>query len=360
MSIFYFKTIRIILNLHKIFLYVFLKFFQVYSSGNFESYKYYGDKKLLVNIEKYLDLPSVDSFNYSHTPKKTLIIVEKFTFKIFIQNILNLPRLRVIDRHYFGLVGANSLFRLLFNDFTNKNTKELIIKNSYENYLDLISELKNKKDIYVLGNNEDFSHILESHNPKYLLTCNSAINNQKIFDSELLILSFSDPLFHFGLNNQAKEYRKKLEQVLNNKSLNKVYLVVPIEGIPLVKKLNIPEKIIIVGLDSTYFQSKLIKIKQNKVFTRNSHNVFTQYLLPIASVNPNLIHIGAVTFASQDSYNNKLWKHDSKIKKTSNYNFAFDESFFADRDFKKYYKFHDKQLSRIMNKIPNKRIITNE
>ena len=46
-----------------------------------------------------------------------------------------------------------------------------------------------------------------------------------------------------------------------------------------------------------------------------------------------------------------------KIKETSNYNFAYDESFFGDRDFKKYYKFHDKQLNRLINKISNKQII---
>ncbi len=101
----------------------------------------------------------------------------------------------------------------------------------------------------------------------------------------------------------------------------------------------------------------MIKVRNNKIFTRNSHNVFTQYLLPISSLTEKVKNIGAITFSSRNAFEEKLWSHDEKIKETSNYNFAFDESFFGDRDFKKYYKFHDKQLNRLINKITNKRII---
>ena len=85
--------------------------------------------------------------------------------------------------------------------------------------------------------------------------------------------------------------------------------------------------------------------------------MFTQYLLPISTLNNNIKNIGAVTFESVAAYEEKLWSHDEKIKKTSNYNFAYEESFFGDRDFKKYYRFHDKQLNTLLNKIKNKRII---
>ena len=39
---------------------------------------------------------------------------------------------------------------------------------------------------------------------------------------------------------------------------------------------------------------------------------------------------------SKKAFEENLWSHDEKIKETSNYNFAYDESFFGDRDFKKY------------------------
>ena len=56
------------------------------------------------------------------------------------------------------------------------------------------------------------------------------------------------------------------------------------------------------------------------------------------TLNNNIKNIGAVTFESVAAYEEKLWSHDKKIKKTSNYNFAYEESFFGDRDFKKYYR----------------------
>jgi hypothetical protein len=356
MSIFYFKTYRILVNLHKIFLYLFLKYFQVYSKGNYSSFEYYGDNSFKHSLEEYLGVKATNHSKFWELSEKNLIIIENFTLKIFVINIFKLNRIRVIDKHYFGLVGANTLFRLLFNDFTNSANRKKIMDNAMHNYENYENEIKEKEDIYVLGNNEQFSKLLSKHKPKYLLTCNSAINNPSIFDSELLVLSFSDPLFHFGINEQAIDYRKKLEVVLRDVDTN-IYLVVPIEGIPLVEKLDIDKKIKIIGLDSTYFQRKLLKTKKNKVFTRNSHNVFTQYLLPISSLNKNTINIGAVTFSSNDRFSNNLWTHDKQLKDAANYNFAFDESFFGDRDFKKYYKFHDKQLVRIVNRIYKKKII---
>ena len=51
MSIFYFKTSVIIKNIHKIILYLFLKYFQVYSKGNYKSFKYVGDSEYLNLVE---------------------------------------------------------------------------------------------------------------------------------------------------------------------------------------------------------------------------------------------------------------------------------------------------------------------
>lgn len=354
MSIFYFKTYRIIVNLHKIVLYIFLKYFQVYSTGKFKSFEYFGDESFGKLLEEYLGIKASNSYGYFNS--ENLIIVEKFNLNIFLKNVFRLNRLRVVDKNYFGLVGANTLFRLKYNDFTKNDERLKIIQKSLENYKDFEKNIKNKENIFALGNNEQFSKILDKHKPSVLLTCNSAVNNKNIFNSDLLVLSFSDPLFHFGLNEQAINYRKKIEETLKVVDIE-MYLVVPIEGIPLVETLAIDKKIKVIGLDSKYFQRKLIKIKKNKIFTRNSHNVFTQYLLPISSLNLNTINIGAVTFSSKENFSNNLWSHDKNLKEVANYNFAYDESFFGDRDFKKYYKFHDKQLARIVSKIVKKRII---
>ena len=51
------------------------------------------------------------------------------------------------------------------------------------------------------------------------------------------------------------------------------------------------------------------------------------------------------------AFEENLWNHDEKIKETSNYNFAYMKVFLGIEDFKKYYKFHDKQLNRLINKI---------
>tara|TARA_B100000965_G_scaffold346256_1_gene317472 strand:- start:679 stop:1746 length:1068 start_codon:yes stop_codon:yes gene_type:complete len=353
MSIFYFKTSVIIKNIHKIILYSFLKYFQVYSKGNYKSFKYIGDPEYLKLVEEYIGIEASPESKKLDT--ETLLIIEKFSFKLVFKNIFKLNRVRIIDKHYFGLVAANTLFRVLYNDLTTKAEKQKIINDSLKNFNDLTSLIKNQENIFVLGNNEDFSNILEKYKPQYLFTCNSAINNESIFNSNLLILSFSDPLFHFGINDQAIEYRRRLKSVLENKK--NIFLVVPIEGIPLLEKIGINQDLPIIGLDSTYFQFKVIKTRGRRLFTRNSHNVFTQYLLPVASLSEKLKNIGAVTFSSKKAFEENLWSHDEKIKETSNYNFAYDESFFGDRDFKKYYKFHDKQLNRLINKIKNKQII---
>ena len=155
---------------------------------------------------------------------------------------------------------------------------------------------------------------MTKYEPEYLLTCNSAISNRKIFESKLLVLAFSDPLFHFGINKQAFEYRKKLlEELVDQED---VFIVVPIEGIPLLRKIKVNKNLPIIGLDSTYFQKTILKINNNRILTKNSHNVFTQYLLPISTLNNNIKNIGAVTFEYVAAYEEKLWSHDKKIKKT--------------------------------------------
>tara|TARA_B110000444_G_scaffold49433_1_gene45340 strand:- start:67 stop:1143 length:1077 start_codon:yes stop_codon:yes gene_type:complete len=355
MSLFYFKTTRIIKNFHKIILYAFLKYFQVYSKGNYKSFEYTGDSEYLKSVEEYIGIKASPSSSWYNINSQNLIIVEKFSFKVILKSIFRLNRLRVIDRHYFGLVGANTLFRLLYNDFTPIGIKEKLLDESLDNLNILKSKIYNETEIFVLGNNEQFSEILTKYEPEYLLTCNSAINNKKIFESKLLVLAFSDPLFHFGINKQAFEYRKKLVEELAGQE--GVFIIVPIEGIPLLRKIKINKNLPIIGLDSTYFQKATLRIKNNRILTKNSHNVFTQYLLPISTLNNKTKNIGAVTFNSKNAYEEKLWSHDAKIKKTSNYNFAYEESFFGDRDFKKYYKFHDKQLNTLLKKIKNKRII---
>ena len=355
MSLFYFKTSRIIKNFHKILLYFFLKYFQVYSKGNYKSFEYIGDLEYLNSLEEYLGIKASPSSRWYNIKSQNLIIIEKFSFQVLLKSLFRFNRVRIIDKHYFGLVGANTLFRLLYNDFTPKEVKDQLLDESLDNLNILKSKIHNQSEIFVLGNNEQFSEILTKYEPAYLLTCNSAINNKKIFESKLLVLAFSDPLFHFGINEQAFEYRKKLlEELVNQED---TFIIVPIEGIPLLRKIKINKNLPIIGIDSTYFQKSILRIRNRRIFTKNSHNVFTQYLLPISTLNNKTKNIGAITFESKNAYEEKLWSHDAKIKKTSNYNFAYEESFFGDRDFKKYYRFHDKQLNTLLKKIKNKRII---
>ena len=83
MSIFYFKTYRILVNLHKIFLYLFLKYFQVYSKGNYSSFEYYGDNSFKDSLEEYLGVKATNHSKFWELSVKNLIIIENFTLKIF-------------------------------------------------------------------------------------------------------------------------------------------------------------------------------------------------------------------------------------------------------------------------------------
>ena len=61
-------------------------------------------------------------------------------------------------------------------------------------------------------------------------------------------------------------------------------------------------------------------------FHKKTHNVLTQYMLPVASQYSKKVNLGAITLTNKNS-SESLWKYDKKLVSENAKSFAFELSF---------------------------------
>ena len=94
---------------------------------------------------------------------------------------------------------------------------------------------------------------------------------------------------------------------------------------------------------------------KSEKLTKKTHNVLTQYMLPIAiSISKSIFLASASTSKTN---NEKLWQYDKSLVKKNEKSFAFRYSFFKDRNFETYYKHHFKYLNTIIKENKNIKLL---
>ena len=345
----YYKSLKTLTNIHKIFIFVILLQIQKKSQIVYDKYSII-NKPAESNLENYYFLSYTKlclSKNKSYC--NCLILMEKFKMSDILKNLTYLKRIRIVDINFFGHLGMNMLVNIGYYDLLNIQEKKDIKKLSYSNLETLSSKLKNKL-VYVLGNNEQHVEISKKINSEPLFICNDAIKNIKNLSSNTIIVSFSDPLFHFSNSEDSKDFIKLVKKFQDYID----YIIVPITAIPILQYINI--KVNLIGLNSRNKINQNLYIENEEIFTKKTHNVLTQYMLPVAINFSSQVQLGAVTL-SKNNYHNELWKYDKKLVPQNSKSFAFNYSFFKDRNFNKYYRLHQKQLNRILESNKNINIL---
>jgi len=232
-----------------------------------------------------------------------------------------------------------------FYDILNQDERDIHLKDSIKN-LELLRSKTVGKNLYILGNNQSFSNNILKVGNNPLFICNDAINYVEKIKSELLILSFTDPMFHFSGHESADNFLK----IVKEKDHIIDYFIVPQTAVPILNHLGINSPII--GVSSKTFKRDYQIDLNNFITTKKTHNVMTQYMIPLASYLSKNIFVGSITLGSKLKKND-LWKYDKKLVDQNEKLFAFDYSFFKDRNFKKYYEMHNKHLENILNSNHN-------
>tara|TARA_B110000014_G_C20126874_1_gene601386 strand:+ start:3990 stop:5039 length:1050 start_codon:yes stop_codon:yes gene_type:complete len=347
----YYKLSKTIKNVSRITIYLIISYIQKNSETTYKKYSTTSQKNEIEENKYYFkkNLTICDECDISTRLKCVcLILIQDFNFKLFFKNLKAIKRLRIIDINFFGHLGLNVLINIGFFDILNKEERVLLKKESMKNYLQLKKTLSNK-EIVILGNNKNFTKSMKISNNRPLFICNDSVKEVKNINSELTVLSFGDPMFHFSPHKTAIDY---LKIVKDNKNYID-FIIVPINTLPILKQLDMNTKII--GVTSSNRGKNFITIGELDIVTKKTHNILTQYMLPIAMSISKSIFLGAVSTSKTN--NDKLWQYDEKLVKKNEKSFAFGYSFFKDRNFKNYYKQHFKFLNRIIKENENIKLL---
>ena len=246
-------------------------------------------------------------------------------------------KIKIIDKNFYSDVEAETLRNLFYSTLTSLE-KNTYIKLSKRNFINMSKLHKNKKYSYIFTSGPTFEKYkdIKYKNNSLKIICNSIIKNTDFLDhiNGPDIITFADPVFHFGPSEYAKQFRKDLIKVV--KKYNS-FIVIPQSNVPLFIE-HFPEiKNNIIGLS---INDKLNFPTSKNLFVKSTANILTLFMVPIASTLTKIISI--IGADGREPGENYFWKHNDKAQYTDKMESVFLEhpSFFRDRNYEDYYKTH--------------------
>jgi len=260
-------------------------------------------------------------------------------------------KIEIIDKNFFSDVEAENLRKLYYLSLDNHN--KLHYENiSFRNFDKMLQRYKSKKTAYCFTSGPSFDEYrtIEYEKNSLNIICNSTIRNKKFLKhiKNIDIVTFADPVFHFGPSDYAKQFRFDLMKIV--KKYNP-YVIIPNQFVPLMLA-HYPElakNIIGIKLSHNYnFPSP------ERFYTKGTANILTLFMVPIAStISDNIFIIGADGREPSEKY---FWKHNSQAQYDDKMESAFiaHPSFFRDRIYTDYYLNHVKTLDAMIHYGENK------
>lgn len=254
-------------------------------------------------------------------------------------------RMEIIDKNYFSIVESLTLRTLFFQSLDIESKKDYE-KISEENFINFKVKNIDKKQAFCFTTGPSFDTYKSFKFPKNSLNiiCNSIVKNTEFLNyiNNVDLITFGDPVFHFGSSKYAEFFR---EDVLNIVENSETYIAVPHSTIPILiyHYPQIKHKIIGIETKNTYNFPEI-----GKLFIKETKNILTQFMIPIASSICNTIFImGADGRKPDEKY---FWQHSKNAQYTDLMETVFiaHPSFFRDRVYTDYYKEHCEDLEKLI------------
>lgn len=254
-------------------------------------------------------------------------------------------RIEIIDKEYFSDIEAETLRNLYYRTLTSES-KNIFTEISKENFEKFRLRNIHKKQAFCFTTGPSFDSYSNFIFPKnsLIVICNSIVKNDSFikYMKEIDLITFADPVFHFGPSDYAEIFRK---DVLNLLKTSEAYISVPEINVPLMIK-HYPElKNRIIGIKS---ESVWNLPSKKKLYVKNTSNILTLLMIPLASsVADTIFILGADGRNSNEKY---FWNHSSSAQYTDYMETVFKAhpSFFRDRVYEDYYKEHCKTLENLI------------
>ena len=264
----------------------------------------------------------------------TLILLGKFKIFFILRLIFSLKKVRLVDKNFYLSSEASTRLRLYYYDFSDISERTNYINTSMENFKSL-KKIINFENIALLGTGPSYDKAKDYYHEKNLeiVSCNSAIYDDDLWNSGCKIICFGDPVFHFGNSSEAYRFKQEVIKRFNTK---KFYIICPIVAFPILVHDWKIDKRYIIGLQPSENNYK-IGINKN-LLSPNTSNVLTEFMLPFGSLLSKNIYLGG--FDGRDKNETNFWKYSKKTTQTLDEHKDNHPSFFYDRNIKKYYRTH--------------------
>jgi len=254
-------------------------------------------------------------------------------------------KIDLIDNNFYSDKEAETLRGLFFNTLTIKE-KESFLQLSKKNFNNLLDKHKSKDKAYCFTSGPSFDTYkdLDIDNSGLKIICNSIVKNNDFLEhiEGPDIITFADPVFHFGSSSYAEVFRQDAISVA--KKYNS-YIIIPFFTLPLFLSHYPSLKDNVIGLPSSLY---INFPNEHSFFIKNSANILTLFMIPLASSLANEIFlIGADGRESNEKY---FWKHSSTVQYDDKMESAFltHPSFFRDRSYTDYYDTHCIYLKKLI------------
>lgn len=256
----------------------------------------------------------------------------------------------IIDELFYSYF-ESLFFQRAHSWVIGENHRSSVRKISNENFARLFTKLAHKTTAYCFLTGPSISQYRNFNiQPDAVkIICNSLIRNKAFlsFIDGPDIITFADPVFHFGASEYAVKFREHLMEVV---ATYKPFVVVPEFTVPLLLAWFPELKPNLIGLQTTESQDFTFPAPGNPQ-VRATDNILTMFMLPIAAALADQIFIaGADGREKQESY---FWKFspDAQFIKEMESAFAFHPSFFRDRNYGVYYETHCHLLENLIKHI---------
>ena len=266
--------------------------------------------------------------------------------KALLKNPWWVHKSEILDKNYFSYIEGIVLkkgFSHTLEDSEHNRLENL----SQKNFQIMYEKNNNRSKSYCFVTGPSFDRYKEFNYEQDSLKviCNSTVKNDEFLEyiGGPDILTFADPVFHFSPSEYSAVFR---DEVLKVYKKYKPYIIVPLEtvGLLLAHYPELEDRII--GIKGEKCEFTLPSLE--KLAVKNSSNILTLYMLPVASTITNEINIiGADGRNPDEKY---FWKHSKSAQFGDLMNTVFEThpSFFRDRDYKDYYDDHCQFLNDLI------------
>lgn len=263
----------------------------------------------------------------------------------------------IIGSRFYSFIEGVS-FQKSFFKLLSKEKKKCFARLSKANFIRLLKRMHGKTSATCLLTGPSINSYQDLNIPQnsIKIICNSLVKNNGLLAhiDGPDIITFADPVFHFGASEYAITFRECMfSQVRKYNS----FVIVPDFTVPLLLAWFPQLNKNIIGLETLPDSFNLPNIEN--LWVKASDNILTMMMLPVAAALSDIILIAGAD--GRENKGNHFWKFEANSQFTDQMHtlFTMHPSFFRDRRYKQYYKDHCRNLEELLNWIEAKGKKTN-